>query len=204
MESHVKVILIPPSVKFLICTVFSPFWLLQPNGQQTSSIHHLNPPFPGHSPIDIPSLIWTPRPAIFPPPTSLTSHIHSRLSSHPPPRRPKLSALSWPLSCPHQLFLWPFWEASLLSLRAVGLLSLCRLTALQWLFTLLRCVLPVTVAQSNGPPARQICAAALWAAGPRRQLNPAPLTLDTACVYLKGGYCDVWRIVDGVWGGWRT
>lgn len=70
---------------------------------------------------------------------------------------------------------------------ALGLLSSRRLTALQWLSTLLRCVLPVSVTPSNGPPAWQLFGRALWAASPRSQLNPALLTLDTACVYLKEG-----------------
>lgn len=35
---------------------------------------------------------------------------------------------------------------------------------------------------------------ALWAAGPSGAVEPpALLTLDTACVYLKGGLCGVWR-----------
>lgn len=36
---------------------------------------------------------------------------------------------------------------------------------------------------------------ALWAIGPSGAVEPPPLlTLDTACVYLKGGLCGVWRI----------
>lgn len=68
------------------------------------------------------------------------------------------------------------------------------LTALQWLSTLLRCVLPVSVARGNRPPAWQLCGMALWAAGLSGAVEPpALLTLDTACVYLKGGLCGVWR-----------
>lgn len=108
-------------------------------------------PLFGQSPVDIHSLIWK---SLDPPPTPTPiSTNHFWLSNHHHPPIPKRQPLTFPLSGPHQLFLWPFWETSLLSQGAVGLLSLRRLTALQWLSTLLRCVLPVTVAQSNGPPA---------------------------------------------------
>lgn len=47
---------------------------------------------------------------------------------------------------------------------------------------------------------------ALWAAGPSGAVEPpALLTLDTACVYLKGGLCGVWRTSEGGGrreGGW--
>lgn len=45
---------------------------------------------------------------------------------------------------------------------------------------------------------------ALWAAGLSRAVEPpALLTLDTACVYLKGGHCGVWRTSTEAGVGWE-
>ena len=43
---------------------------------------------------------------------------------------------------------------------------------------------------------------ALWAVGLSGAVEPpALLTLDTACVYLKGGHCGVWRTSTEAGGG---
>lgn len=43
---------------------------------------------------------------------------------------------------------------------------------------------------------------ALWAAGVSGAVEPPPLlTLDTTCVYLKGGLCGVWRTSTVAVGG---
>lgn len=44
---------------------------------------------------------------------------------------------------------------------------------------------------------------ALWAASLSGAVEPpALLTLDTACVYLKGGHCGVWRTSTEAGLGW--
>lgn len=84
------------------------------------------------------------------------------------------SRTSWPLSPPPTLLFghwaWPIIsypgpsEQRLPFLQgSAGSLSVHRLTALQWLSTLLRCVLPVSVTRGNRPPAWQRCSKALWA-----------------------------------------
>lgn len=151
--------------------------------------------------VRVAALLSQPTSLSSPPPTSTINPLH------PSPIIPRLlklstyySQTSWSLSPPPSL-LFGHWVRPISSspgpseqrlpflLGSTGSLSVHRLTALQWLSTLLRCVLPVSVARGNRPPAWQLCRMALWTAGLSRAVEPpALLTLDTACVYLKGGF----------------
>lgn len=84
------------------------------------------------------------------------------------------------------------------------------LTALQWIWTLLSSVLPVSVSLGNTAPIWQACSRLGEAPGPHWRprawlaVEPPPylpllLTLDTACVYLKRGGGAIWKVFVLLW-----
>ena len=111
-------------------------------------------------------------------------------------------------------------ERMKLDRRGSGALSY--LTALQWIWTLLSSVLPVSVSPGNTAPIWQACSRLGQAPGPQWRpgawlaVEPPPhlpllLTLDTACVYLKQGGGAIWKVFVLLWekgeeaggAGWR-